>query len=311
MNRHLRFIGRRIVSVVIAALCLSSAVKAAPLAEFVSYRAGDRQILNALLYSPGALTRTVVIVVPGGTGGIGGPHDYTPLAEKLTVRGYALLLANMRTAGAHGWLFGRFEDSEADVAAAIEFAKSRGLDQIVLFGMSLGGPRIMYYWSRTKDPAVKAMGFLASVTSPYLEVQVRFDEAKRAAFDAFLQEARQLVKAGKGRQTITFADWFPGVSFTLSAASYLSFFGNPEESNANSLKFADQLTLAAVVIHGTDDTIVLPPVAREMYDGLTATPRRDMVWIKGAGHMIAAGPIAENYAAAVVDWVADVVPAAP
>jgi alpha-beta hydrolase superfamily lysophospholipase len=297
-----------IASVLAATLILSASASAAPLAEFVSYRAGDERILNALLYLPEQATRSVVLMVPGGTGGVGGLNDYTPLAEKLNEQGYALLLANMRTAGSNGWLYGRFEDSELDVGAAVAFAKSRQLDRIVLFGHSLGGPRIMYYWSRTKDPSVKAMGFLASVTSPYLEIQVRFDKARRADFDAFLQEARDLVKAGNGRQTMTFPNWFPGVSFTLSAESYLSYFGTPEESNANSLKFANQMDLPAVVIHGKEDKIVLPPVAETMYEGLTAAASRKMVWIEDAGHRIIAGPIAERYAQAVADWVTDVVP---
>jgi pimeloyl-ACP methyl ester carboxylesterase len=166
----------------------------------------------------------------------------------------------------------------------------------------------MYYWAKTKDPSIRAMGFPASVTSPYLEVQVRFDEAQRAAFDAFLQEARDLVEAGEGHWTMTYPDWFPGVSFTLSADSYLSFFGSPEDTDANSLKFADQLTLPAVVIPGKEDKIVLPPVAQEMHDSLTAASRRDMVWIEGSGHAIAAGSVAESYAEAVTDWVAEVVP---
>lgn len=308
MSRPFAHVDRVTISVLAIALFLSSATFAAPLAEFVTYRAKDDRILNALLYLPETPSRSVVIMVPGGTGGIGGRHDYTPLAEKLNAQGYALLLANMRTAGSHGWLFARFEDSELDVGAAVDFAKSRGLDRIVLFGSSLGGPRIMYYWAQTKDPSVKAIGFLASVTSPYLEVQVRFDKAKRDDFDTFLQKARDLVKAGKGRQTITFPNWFPGVSFTLSAESYLSYFGAPAESNANSLKFADQMNLPTVVIHGEDDNIVLPSVAEVMYDSLTAAPTRDMFWIKGAGHYITAGPIAESYAQAVVDWLTDVVP---
>jgi dipeptidyl aminopeptidase/acylaminoacyl peptidase len=302
-------INRRLISIMLAlALSFSSAALATPLAEFVAYKAEDGQILNALLYLPKRPTRTAVIMVPGGTGGIGGRHDYTPLAEKLNAKGYALLVVNMRTAGSNGWLYGRFEDSELDVGAAVEFAKSRNLDQVVLFGSSLGGPRIMYYWAQTKDPVVEAMGFLASVTSPYLEVQVRFDKDKRDAFDDFLQEARNLVKDGKGRQPITLPDWFPGASFTLSAESYLSYFGTPEESNANSLKFADQLNLPAVVIHGEEDNIVLPPVAETMYDSLTAAASREMIWIEAAGHYITAGPIAESYAEAVVDWVTVVIP---
>jgi fermentation-respiration switch protein FrsA (DUF1100 family) len=63
-----------------------------------------------------------------------------------------------------------------------------------------------------------------------------------------------------------------------------------------------------VVIHGTKDEIALPPNATAIYDSLTAAPKREIVWVEGASHYLTPGPIAENYAKAVVDWVTRAVP---
>ncbi len=301
----------RRIAVVAALLALVSApaALAAPLAEFVVYKTGDGQRLSALLFSAREPTRSVMIMVPGGTGGfISGAHDYGPLAERLTARGYALLLPNMRTAGRHGWLRGRWRDTVADVGAAVAFAKSRGLDGIVLFGTSLGGPRIAYYWAKTREPAVRALGFVAAITSPYGETEFRFDDERRAGFDAFLGRARALVAAGKGEELVSYKDWFPGATFTLAAASFIDYFGTIAESDASSVKWAPELTLPAVVIHGRDDRLAFPGNAEAIYASLTAASRRDLIWIESAGHYMTPGETAESYASAIAGWVLEVAP---
>jgi esterase/lipase len=263
-----------------------------------------------LLFAPRAASKSIVIMIPGMTGGFsGGAHDYMPLAERLGEKGYAFMVPNMRTAGLHGMLFARFDDYTKDVAAAIAAAKSRGMTDVALFGTSLGGPRAIHYWTRTKDPAVKAMGFLASIKSPYLEAQLRFDERKKVDFDGFLIKCRDLIKEGRGRDVLTYQNWFPGRHVTLSAMSFVDIFGTLEESNASTVKFGSQLTLPAAVIHGTKDEIALPPNATAIYDSLTAAPKRDIVWVEGASHYLTPGAIAANYAKAVVDWVTRAAPA--
>jgi alpha-beta hydrolase superfamily lysophospholipase len=293
----------------IAISMISAAASSAPLAEFLLYQAEDKIPLNALLFVPKAASKNVVIMIPGMTGGFsGGLHDYLPMAERLNEKGYAFMVPNMRTAGLHGMLFARFDDYTKDVAAAVAEAKARGLTEIILFGTSLGGPRAIHYWTSTKDPAIKAMGFLASIKSPYLEAQLRFDPARKADFDAFLVKCRDLIKQGRGREVLTYENWFPGRHVTLSAMSFVDIFGTLEDSNASTVKFGSRLTIPAVVIHGTKDEIALPPNATAIYDSLTAAPTREIVWVEGASHFLTPGPIAEAYAKAVADWVVRAVP---
>ncbi|MBF8270316.1 MAG: Hydrolase 4 protein [Gammaproteobacteria bacterium] len=317
MNRLSLCLCRLSVSI-IALFLFSATLTAAPLAEFINYKAEDGANLNALLYLPQEPGGSVVILIPGGTGGfIDGFHDYTPLAEQLTAKGYAFLLANMRTAGTHGWYYDRFETAEQDVGAAVAMAKSRGLNRIILVGVSLGGPRAVYYWSQTREPSVQAIVFLASITSPYLEGRIRLDDKQRAAFDTVLEKARNLVNQGKGYESICFIYFgdvgecsAPGAGVTLSAASFISYFGTAAETNAVSIKFTGQVTLPVAVIHSKNDELARPPVAREIYNSLTATSRRDLIWIEEAGvsHYLSPGKSATVYAQAVVNWVLEVAP---
>lgn len=280
-----------------------------PRAEFLLFDTNDNVTLNALLYLPGMPTKSVVIYVPGMTGGFSGVHDYGPMASRLGEIGYALLVPNLRTAGLHGMLFARFKDYETDIKAVVALARSHGLDRIALFGTSLGGPRIINYWRATKDPAVKALGFVSSIKSPYLEAQIRFDTAKKADFDAHLARCRALVREGRGREVLTYKDWFPGRDMDLAAHVFVDIFGTLDESDASTIKFGHEVTVPAVVIHGTADDIALPPNAEAIYESLTHAPSRDLIWVKGGNHFLTRGQIAEDYAKAVSGWLARKLPA--
>jgi alpha-beta hydrolase superfamily lysophospholipase len=233
-----------------------------------------------------------------------------PLARRLTESGYALLIVNMRTAGLQGMLFARFADYAKDIAAAMREAKARGFDRVILLGTSLGGPRIINYWTRTKDPAVQALVFHASIMSPYLEAQIRFDATKRAEFDAFLVTCRARAKKGCGEEILTYREWFPGRDMTMAARTFVEVFGTLEESDASTVKFGAQVTIPAAVIHGTQDAQALPPNGQAIYDSLTSAPKRELIWVEGAGHFLTPGPIAEDYARAISGWVSKEFPAA-
>jgi alpha-beta hydrolase superfamily lysophospholipase len=275
-----------------------------PRAEFLLYDTEDKVTLNALLFAPSAPNRNAVVYVPGMTGGFIGINDYAPMAARLNAAGFALVLPNMRTAGLHGMLYARFADYVKDIAAAMATAKARGFERIALFGTSLGGPRAINYWRTTRDPAVKALGFVASIKSPYLEAQIRFDANERARFDAHLAKCRELIKAGRGSDILIYPRWFPNRDLVLAAHVYIDFFGTLEESDASTVKFGAEVTLPAAVIHGTKDDLALPPNGQAIYDSLTKAPKRDLIWVEGGGHFLTPGPIAEGFAKAAADWVA-------
>ena len=170
-------------------------------------------------------------------------------------------------------------------------------------GISLGGPRVAQYMAERNDPAVKAVGFIASIPSPYLEFQVRSSEADKRRLEDTLEHARELVAQGKGQQPVAYDNWFPGVSVMGTAKALISFFGAPSDPSApSSIKYGPKIRVPALVIHGDKDELALPPNAQKIYDSLTASPQRDLIWVKGASHFLTPGPLAESYARLMTDW---------
>ena len=279
--------------------------------EFVRFQTEDKMILQALLWRPNEDLKTVVLYVPSATGGFAGAHDLTPIAKAITDKGYAFMAMNARTIGIpDGWVFARFEDCVLDVDAAIKCAKSRGFEDVILVGHSLGGPRTMYYWTQKKEPSVRALVFMGTIVSPYGEGQFRFSEEKKAEYAAFLGKARELIRRGLGNETMTYPEYFAAPvppNLTMSARTLVNFFGTPDESNACTAKFGDKVTVPALVVHSKFDTIAIPKNAEEIYASLTSAPRRDLVWVTG-GHMLDDPEASRSYGEAIAAWLADVVP---
>jgi len=282
-------------------------------AELILIEAEDKVTLNGLLWEPQKAGDSLVVMVPGGTTGAAlfPAHDYSPLAAALTDKGYAFLLGNMRAS--YNNAYSEYSEAVKDIAAFVAYAKSKGYARIAVLGISLGGPRMAQYVAERNDPAVKAVGFIASIPSPYLEFQVRSSEADKRRLEETLKHARELVAQGKGHQPVSFDNWFPGaVSVMGTAKSLISYFGAPSDPSApSSVKYGPQIKVPALVIHGDADELALPPNAKKIYDCLTASPQRDLVWVKGASHYLTPGPLAESYARLTVDWLVKNFPVFP
>ncbi|HUH61838.1 MAG TPA: hypothetical protein VLZ50_02525 [Terracidiphilus sp.] len=272
--------------------------------ELFFTQAEDKVALQGLLWEPQTPSDSVVLMVPGGTTGaaIFPAHDYSPMANALVDRGYSFLLTNMRAS--YNNPYSEYSDAVKDIAGFVAFAKSRGYSRLAILGISLGGPRMAQYVAERNDPTVKAVGFIASIPSPYLEFQVRSSDADKRRLEETLQHARDLVAQGKGQQAIEFANWFPGAVSIMGTAKWLiSFFGAPSDPSApSSVKYGPQIKVPALVIHGDSDELALPPNAQKIYDSLTAAPQRGLVWVKGASHYLTPGPLAEAYGKQTAEW---------
>jgi pimeloyl-ACP methyl ester carboxylesterase len=279
--------------------------------DLIRVEAEDRAALNGLIWEPQRDSDSLVLMVPGGVSGAAlfPAHDYAPLASGLTERGYAFLVSNMRAS--YNSSYAEYFEAVKDIAAFVEYAKSKGYERIAILGISLGGPRMAQYVAERKDPAVKAVGFIASIPSPYLEFQVRSSEAEKRRLEEKLRHARELVAQSQGQEPVALENWFPGgVAFMGTAKTILSFFGAPSDlGTPSSTKYGPKITVPALVIHGDKDELSLPPNAHAIYDSLTASPQRDLIWVKGASHYLSPGSLAEAYGRLVIDWLVKNMPA--
>ncbi len=270
----------------------------------------DKIALNGMLWIPASAGNAMVILVPGGTTGAAmvASHDYYPMAQALTAAGYAFLVANMRAA--YNYPYAEYADAVKDIAGFVAYAESAGFSRIALVGVSLGGPRMAQYVGEREDPAIQAVAFVASIPSPYLEFQIRSTAADRQRLDDTLKRARQLVAEGQGLEPLAFENWFPdGRHFMVTAKAMLGFFGAPKDGAPSSIRYGSRIRVPALVLHGDQDELSLPPNAQTIYDSLTAAPRRDLVWVKGASHYLTPGGAAEAYATCLRDWLVRNMPA--
>lgn len=264
----------------------------------------DKVALNGLIWDAGPGTQSAVILVPGGTTGAAlvASHDYSPMARLLNEAGCSFIVANMRAS--YNYPYAEYADAVKDIDGFVNFAKSAGYSQITIVGVSLGGPRMAQYMAERGDAAVKAVAFVASIPSPYLEYQVRGSESDKQRLETTLQQARDLVSQGREQEPVAFEKWFPdGRSFMFSAKAMLGFFGAPADNAPSSVSYGAEIKVPALVLHGDQDELSLPPNAQMIYDSLTSSPQRDLVWVEGAGHYLAAGTIAETYARHLADWI--------
>ena len=302
----------RLISFAVAAaiVCGLEPARGAPMLDIANFPADDNLPLNALYWTPTPpapptppppRNKSLVLLIPGHIGSVlGTQHDYGPLARKLSEKGYDLLFPQLRAM--NNWPYAVFDDVVKDIGGAVAFAKKQQYEKIALLGTSLGGPRIAFFMARKGDPAIRAVGFINSIMSPYLALQLSQGKLDNERLEALLEKARSLVVRGRGGTLVEYRDYFPGQHMANTARSFISFNGHEDESNAYSIKFAPKITVPALVIHGTADEIALPPNPKNIYESLSAAPQRDLVWVDGAGHFVTQGHFAETYAEKIVDW---------
>ena len=269
----------------------------------------DKFELNGLIWEPETKGNSMVILVPGATTGAAlvAMHDYYPMATALNAAGYGFIVANMRAS--YNYPYAEFGDAVEDIAGFVDYAKSAGYSEIAIVGVSLGGPRMAQYMAERGDPSIKAVALVASIPSPYLEFQVRSSDSDKLRLEDTLQRARELVAQGKGQEPLAFENWFPdGRSFMVTAKAMLGFFGAPEDDSPSSIRYGEQIEVPALVLHGDQDELSLPPNAQTIYDSLSASPQRDLIWVEGASHYLSPGPIAEAYARHIADWISGNMP---
>ena len=272
--------------------------------NYLRIPASDGVVLSALLFRPEVPTVKVFLLIPGLNGAVlGGFHDYRPLAKKLTSKGFSLLILNMRSS--NSFATAKFEDCKIDIGAAVEWLKKNDLSRIALFGTSLGGPRIMYYISQGADIAIEVIGLIASIRSPYLATTDGPGRDHMDELDEVLIKARKLVAEGKEFVPVSFNYFLPGRPQIMSAKSFLSFFGTPDDTQAGTIMHGHHVKVPALIIHGTDDEVSHPNNSKDIYESLTSAPERKLVYVEGANHYLASGWICETYAKLVTRWVAE------
>ena len=141
-----------------------------------------------------------------------------------------------------GGIFEVFEESVLDIAAWVDFARSRGSTRFIIQGHSHGALKSLYYLSRTEEPGVAGLVLLSPSDD--------FGKQRAALGDGFsgaLALAEELIKKGKGLDLMP-PDIF---HYPISARSYFDIYRHDSPLTLFNLSRTDRVEfpeLAAVEV---------------------------------------------------------------
>lgn len=193
--------------------------------ELVKVKTDDGITLTGAVWTPPrGKARVGVVLAHGGSGYF--YNDWlTWLGERLAQEGYIALSMHRRDHGEEHW-FHEFEPSAMDHKYMVDLLTSRGARVVVLAGHSYGTVTTPYYVATSNDPRVKAMILFAPHGFRRDGLARAFPS--KAEFDNVVAKAREMVAAGRGKETFLIPSIIPGGRPRLSSYEVFLNRGGPD-----------------------------------------------------------------------------------
>jgi pimeloyl-ACP methyl ester carboxylesterase len=254
-----------------------------------------------------ALAPTAALLLHGVAGNFYSSSTFEPLIGRLEGLGIAALSVNTR---GHDSVFGAslgnircrlgaayetVDDCRLDIAAWIEFLKSRSYKRIVLIGHSLGAVKAVYVMAHEKFSGVTAV---IAISAPRLSYSAFMNAPESSLFWESMHTAEELVKAGRGDELFTSKFPFP---MLMTAVAYIDKYGPAERYNL--IQFAADLPCPALFTYGSKELTHGGIAFAGVPDALAALPnadRRAVAVIEGADHVYTG--VGENLSQEIVNW---------
>ncbi len=170
-----------------------------------------------------------------------------------------------------------------EVGLWVEWLKQQGVGEIVLAGHSGGANRTGEYIVESDDPIFKKVLLIAPGTGDDF---ARSPEGYRARYrtdlNVILKRARALMNTGKGDTFMEKTDIMFCARTTVSAKSFLSFYG-PTKLQSHIIPWLmDRMPKPTLVVAASEDNIA-PDLAR-MVEPFVDGKRLRLVVLEGCGH---------------------------
>lgn len=256
--------------------------------------------LVGLLYEPETVTKRILIHVHGMAGNFYENKFLDAVAQTLTAESIAFLTFNnrgcefikdltqyegeRRNIVRFGDTFERFTDCLLDIRAAVDFIAGRGFSEIHLSGHSLGGPKIAYYSTETKDKRLASLLFLSPADMVGLAVADK-------NYNQDVDTAQKMIAEGKGNEIMPrliwgdcylSADTFKDLSTNESKISIFNLY-----QKDNPLSVLSMITLPNITIMGRKDSALSVPIEEMMgriKSAMIHSPRVETVILGDANH---------------------------
>ena len=181
-----------------------------------------------------------------------------------------------------GAAFEIVDDCRHDIAGWVKLASSRGYQDVILLGHSLGALKVIY--SQAHEPLDQVSAIVA-ISPPRLSCQAFMEAETSSLFLESLERARQRVDQGQGEELIEIR--FP-LPLQISARGYLDKYGPGERYNL--LEFISQIRSPLLVTFGSLEVergsiafAGLPEAIQHATSGTPGWPGSIDV-VQGAGH---------------------------
>jgi pimeloyl-ACP methyl ester carboxylesterase len=175
--------------------------------EFVKLKTDDGITLHGALWIPASgRARIGIVIAPGG-----GSEFYNDwpvwLGEHFARSGYLALSMNRRDHGPEQW-YHNFEPSAMDHKYMIDFLAAHGAQAVILAGHSYGTVTAPYYVMASDDPRVKAIILYGA--HGYKRDGLTRAFGSQAEYDQVVAKAKEMVAAGRGKETFLLPPILPG-----------------------------------------------------------------------------------------------------
>lgn len=218
--------------------------------------------LNAnLVYADGKNYGDKVVLLLHGTLTHNGRSTYADLQNNLAKEGITSLSMNLSlglndrrgeydcaTPHTH-----KHTDAIAEVGVWMDWLKQQGVKKVSVMGHSRGGNQIAWYVSEKDSDAINKVILLAPATGEQQSGK-EYQEKYGKPLNSVLKNAKEMVKAGKGKELMKDTDFIYCEKSQVTAEAFVDYYDvKPKFDTPTVLKSIKKPTL---VIVGSEDTVV-------------------------------------------------------
>lgn len=201
--------------------------------EFIILNTSDGCFLPGLIQHSDKRTKSIIIFIHGSGGNFFKANYYEDMFEDFNYYGYDFMISNNRGSEQYfrlhrknrgvtetlkaGNIYENFDDSIYDVAAAVNYAKDMGYDDIILVGQSLGTLKVQYYCEQIGD--IRKLILLSPV-----DMVSRFRYRVGEGYDELIERSKKLVSDNKPYEMVTNEFSALKVSSTMAIGSKADLF---------------------------------------------------------------------------------------
>jgi pimeloyl-ACP methyl ester carboxylesterase len=218
--------------------------------------------LNAnLVYADGKSYGDKVVLLLHGTLTHNGRSTYADLQNNLAKEGITSLSMNLSlglsdrrgeydcaTPHTH-----KHTDAIAEVGVWMDWLKQQGVKKVSVMGHSRGGNQIAWYVSEKDSDSINKVILLAPATGEQQSGK-EYQEKYGKPLNSVLKNAKDMVKAGKGKEMMKDTDFIYCEKAQVTAEAFVDYYDvKPKFDTPTVLKSIKKPTL---VIVGSEDTVV-------------------------------------------------------